>query len=166
MGLPLHASGASGIWLLLAVLERLGLAAWLDAHGTAIDAGLPQRILSAICRQVGVVPDDAVWRELEVAAVDHALGTGADPAVEAMVTDWCMRVETWCVGTAGIDLGAIVLRRGWLHTTRTHVDIYFDLADVDVRTRRAGLDFDPGWVPWLGRVVTFFYEAGLAAIPL
>jgi hypothetical protein len=147
-------------------LERLGLAAWLDAHGAVIDAGLPERVLSAICRQVGVAPDDAVWPELEVTAVDHALGTAADPALDAMVAQWCVRVESWCVETAGIDLAAIVLRRGWLHTTRTHVDIYFDLTDVDGRIRRAGLDFDPGWVPWLGRVVTFFYETGLAPIPL
>jgi hypothetical protein len=28
---------------------------------------------------------------------------------------------------------------------------------VDIEVRRAGLDLDPGWVPWLGRVVTFGY---------
>ena len=28
----------------------------------------------------------------------------------------------------------------------------------DVAVRRAGLDTDPGWVPWLGTVVMFRYE--------
>jgi hypothetical protein len=28
---------------------------------------------------------------------------------------------------------------------------------VDLRIRWAGLDLDPGWLPWLGRVVSFRY---------
>jgi hypothetical protein len=27
-----------------------------------------------------------------------------------------------------------------------------------VEVRRAGLDLDPGWIPWLGAVVRFVYE--------
>ena len=41
------------------------------------------------------------------------------------------------------------------------------LARVDLRVRRAGLDADPGWVPWLGRRVRIVFgetEAGDAAI--
>jgi hypothetical protein len=30
-------------------------------------------------------------------------------------------------------------------------------SQVDMTVRRAGLDLDPGWVPWLGRVVQFHY---------
>jgi hypothetical protein len=33
----------------------------------------------------------------------------------------------------------------------------FALEDADVRVRRAGLDLDPGWLPWLGCVVRFIY---------
>ena len=29
---------------------------------------------------------------------------------------------------------------------------------LDLDIRRAGLDIDPGWLPWLGRVVRFRYE--------
>jgi len=46
--------------------------------------------------------------------------------------------------------GEIVAERGW-------IEMHFDLADVDVDIRRAGLDLDPGWVPWLGVVVRFLY---------
>jgi hypothetical protein len=28
---------------------------------------------------------------------------------------------------------------------------------VSLAVRRAGLDLDPGWVPWFGRVVGFHY---------
>lgn len=47
---------------------------------------------------------------------------------------------------------AIIERRpGWIEAT-------FRLDDVDIDVRRAGLDLDPGWVPWLGHVVRFRYE--------
>jgi hypothetical protein len=47
-----------------------------------------------------------------------------------------------------------------LRATRTHLDLHFRLASVRVDVRRAGLDVDPGWVPWLGRVVRFHYGSG------
>ncbi len=37
------------------------------------------------------------------------------------------------------------------------LDIHLDLDDVDLTVRRAGLDLDPGWVPWLGTVMRFRY---------
>lgn len=37
------------------------------------------------------------------------------------------------------------------------IELHFDLADVSVELRRAGLDLDPGYVPWLGAVVRFAY---------
>ena len=42
----------------------------------------------------------------------------------------------------------------------THADLHFGLADSDLRVRRLGLDIDPGWLPWFGRVVGFHYGAG------
>jgi hypothetical protein len=39
---------------------------------------------------------------------------------------------------------------GWL-------EVHLDLDTVDVHVRRAGLDVDLGWVPWLGTVVRFRY---------
>jgi hypothetical protein len=41
--------------------------------------------------------------------------------------------------------------------SRTHIDVDFRLSQADVRIRRVALDVDPGWVPWLGRVVQFSY---------
>jgi hypothetical protein len=38
------------------------------------------------------------------------------------------------------------------------IDVHLRLADVDLDLRRAGLDLDPGYVPWLGCVVRFVYE--------
>jgi hypothetical protein len=46
---------------------------------------------------------------------------------------------------------AVDRKPGW-------IEIHLSLADVDLDIRRAGLDIDPGWLPWLGRVVRFRYE--------
>jgi hypothetical protein len=40
----------------------------------------------------------------------------------------------------------------------THVDLHAALHAVRLPVRLAGLDVNPGWLPWLGRVVTFHYD--------
>ena len=47
--------------------------------------------------------------------------------------------------------GVIVQDPGW-------IEFRLRLADVDLDVRRAGLDLDPGFVPWLGAVVVIRYE--------
>jgi hypothetical protein len=39
----------------------------------------------------------------------------------------------------------------------SHVDIECPMSAVRLPVRLSGLDLNPGWVPWLGRVVTFHY---------
>ena len=53
----------------------------------------------------------------------------------------------------------IVTRTGFIRTTPSSMDITLPMSAVDVRIRRAGLDLDPGFVPWFGRVVHFHYHA-------
>jgi hypothetical protein len=52
---------------------------------------------------------------------------------------------------------ALLLRRGRLFVTATHVDLVLPLSAVTVSIRRAGLDCDPGWAPEFGRVIKFYY---------
>lgn len=54
------------------------------------------------------------------------------------------------VETLARRIGRIVADPGW-------IDVHLRLDEVDVDVRRAGLDLDPGWVPWLGTVVRFRY---------
>lgn len=48
-----------------------------------------------------------------------------------------------------------------LIASASHLDLHFRLNDARLPVRRAGLDINPGWLPWLGRVVTFHYGSGL-----
>jgi hypothetical protein len=52
----------------------------------------------------------------------------------------------------------IVRRPGYVTLTRTDLDVTLAIDSADVRIRRIGLDLDPGWVPWFGRVVRFHYR--------
>jgi hypothetical protein len=52
----------------------------------------------------------------------------------------------------------IARRPGRIRVTATHLDVEFDGRLADPAVRGAGLDLDPGWVPWLGRVVSFHYD--------
>ena len=58
---------------------------------------------------------------------------------------------------------AFVLRRlarpGRLRITSTGMDVVLDADDIDLDVRRAALDRDPGWLPWLRRTVRFVFEA-------
>lgn len=42
--------------------------------------------------------------------------------------------------------------------TASHIDCYLPIASVRLAVRTHGLDVNPGWVPWLGRVITLHYR--------
>jgi hypothetical protein len=46
---------------------------------------------------------------------------------------------------------------GLIEIDACHVDVFYALDSVNPDVRRAGLDIDPGWLPWLGKVVKFHY---------
>ncbi|MCQ8103707.1 hypothetical protein NP590_06290 [Methylomonas sp. SURF-2] len=59
--------------------------------------------------------------------------------------------------------GAALFRRdilavpALLEADASHVDVFYALDSVNLDLRRVGLDIDPGWLPWLGKVVKFHY---------
>jgi hypothetical protein len=48
-------------------------------------------------------------------------------------------------------------RKGILYITRSHVDLAMPMDQISLPVRVAGLDADPGWVPFLGRVIHFHF---------
>lgn len=47
---------------------------------------------------------------------------------------------------------------GRIRTTTEEIEIVLKGSDLNVSVRRAGLDRDPGWLPWLRRKVRFSFE--------
>ena len=54
-------------------------------------------------------------------------------------------------------LAGLYGRRGRVTISRTHVDLYLSMEQVDMAARRSGLDQDPGWAPDFGRIITFHF---------
>ena len=91
----------------------------------------------------------------------RATRTSAVPGrLDAEVVEaWDVALRRWARRYAEMGLAELVLRPGRLTATPTHVDARFELGAAGLRVRRAGLDLDPGWLPWFGRVVTFHYDS-------
>ena len=81
------------------------------------------------------------WRASLVADLRTALGNRlalADSSDQALI-DWVCWRDAWIAGDPG-----------W-------IEVHFALENVSNEIRLAGLDLDPGWIPWLGVVVRFIY---------
>jgi len=76
-----------------------------------------------------------------------------EKAVDNFVIAMCRYIRRY----AKMNLRSLVQRPAYAAITRTHMDITIPLQQLDIRVRLAGLDIDPGWVPWLGRVIQFHY---------
>jgi hypothetical protein len=157
-----------GLLFLLVILDELEL----PAHATA-DSRLETRpfrwTLHCLARRLQPLAEDDP-AALAFAGLDPAApppSRGAEPpaedelaAIDALrdeVVDR-LRARLEAAGRLREDPVELVCRRraevvwdpGW-------IELRFALADVFIPLRRAGLDLDPGYVPWLGCVVRFVY---------
>ncbi len=119
---------------------RLLLAQWSSETPSAVSSWLEQKQL---CR------------------ISHSKPNSPLPNLVAQA--WLNACRRWLRRYVGLGLADLVLRPSQLSLTPTHVDFEFDLNLTDIRIRRAGLDIDPGWVSWFGRVVAFHYGRGSGA---
>ena len=95
-------------------------------------------------------------------SLDDAPPTDAERAAIAAFRD---PLCTWMRQRGGAmpeETDAAMLRRSIQRTAiviadPAWIELRFALADASVELRRAGLDLDPGWVPWLGVVLRFVY---------
>jgi hypothetical protein len=138
----------AGLFFLLPVMERIGLPLWLQEHAGLAGTNFAAQLLRTIAFRVNTAGDDPVWMALD--EVDA-------PAEEEYVRLWIKRLREYCRRTAGIGLRSLVCRRGHIVVTPSHLDVRFLAGEADIRVRKAGLDLDPGWLPWFGRIVHFHY---------
>jgi len=150
----LHPTAAAGLLFAVPLLSRLGVEDLLATNSVLVEMEFPLRLLLLIADRVHVSEEDAVRVPLLPA------GPGPPPGDwDRVLASWLARVRRALHRQARMGLRALVVRSGQIASTRTHIDIVLPLRELDIRVRRSGLDADPGWVPWLGQVVTFHYEA-------
>jgi hypothetical protein len=101
---------------------------------------------------------DASGRLLLAAWATQEQRVQSDDLTSSVARAWVTACRRWLRRHARIGLADLVLRSAKLSLTPTHADVYFDPSNVSLSVRRAGLDLDPGWLPWFGRIVSFHYE--------
>ena len=125
--------------------------------------GVFLQLASGVCRRVlplhPSILDDPLWPLLAgLAGVDHP--PPPTPWSHARQRDLAHRVRkaVWPSRSLRRALSAVLVRAAEVTVDATHADVRFRLDDAELRLRRVGLDLDPGWLPWLGRVVLFHYD--------
>lgn len=141
----------AGLFFLIPAMQRLGMPAWLEANPHLAQWSIPYLVLRAMAHRVETPVDDPV-----LAACGELPEEVPAEAVVA-VDDWIRRLRRFSRRTARVGLYSLICRSGRMVFTETHIDVFFRLHRADIRIRRAGLDIDPGWTPWLPRVIHFHY---------
>lgn len=138
----------AGLMYVLNQLQYLQLSAYLPQYNNPT---FPQQLLRYVAHRLGVPPEDPILRSLPSKLFF------SEP-LSPLLPAWYSAVKIWTRRHTGLTLKSLIHRPGELALTPTHLDLTFDLNQVDIRIRKAGLDLNPGWLPWFGRVVAFHYE--------
>jgi hypothetical protein len=149
----------AGLPFLLHLVPATGLPRLLDP---AALAPLLWRVATA---GLGVPSTDPAVRAFcggwqpPAAALDHT-GELALPAPLAEEADRgaAKLRERLAQRLPGSEPLALCRRAGMIHFEPGWIELRFPLRSAQAAVRRAALDLDPGWLPWLGCVVRFVYE--------
>jgi hypothetical protein len=157
------ATRLGGLFLLLPVALDRGLYADFTRPadtGIALD---PWRLIAMLGAELlDGIPDedDAVWPLLD----DLAAAPETEPAedwprwVAELAAD--LRPELAVrLGRRPREVGNLLLRRhAAVLVAATRVDVRFQLDELQVEIRLAGIDRDPGWVPAAAHTVAFHFD--------
>ncbi|MEU5342924.1 hypothetical protein AB0H18_19135 [Streptomyces sp. NPDC020766] len=165
-------AGRPTAWAGLLFLLNLAPALRLP-HTVLADDALARRSLSWVLQAVAVallpLPSDdpalAAFAGLSPAQPAPLL-TGP-PAVAAELHAVHELADRWARAAASAlgrpahegaaTVRALAARRGTVVFSPGWIEVVFALDEVDIDVRIAGLDLDPGWVPWLGCVMRYRY---------
>jgi hypothetical protein len=168
-------TAAGGLLFLLNVLERLGFSNW---QGVQEDAALAGLLLRRVLERLRVTEADPTWplvsalrhpgssrpRPWSAPASWGSAGVGlahdpVQPLTPTQMSDrWLLAIRRYLRRVARVGLASLCLRPARMCWSATHVEVLFGLDQADLRVRRLGLDVDPGWLPWLERVVVFRFD--------
>lgn len=153
-----------GLLFLVNLLQALRFSRWLDRQAAAVRLPFVDALFTHALKAGRPPRDDPQFAWFAPSGYDAAILSAArfiDGAIAMdsarAVRGWYLRMRRTLRRHAGMDLQDVVRRPAWVDGTATHLDVVFPLAEVDLRLRRRGLDSDPGWVPWFGRIVAFHF---------
>jgi hypothetical protein len=162
-------TGAGGLLFLVHVVNALGLPEEIAGHEVLgarpffwvmHQLALTLRALPptdpAALAFAGLSPETIPPSEEETPASE--LETAALAGMAGRIVEhlrWLLELED---DSAEMLLEFVCDRRAEVVTDPGWIELRFSLDEVSTEIRRAGLDLDPGYVPWLGVVMRFIYE--------
>ncbi|MDZ7754069.1 MAG: hypothetical protein U5S82_21120 [Gammaproteobacteria bacterium] len=164
----------AGFAFVVPLLQRLALAELLQQDQRLIQLDFARQLLWSMARRFGIQKHDPIWSLFEdfepqsdVALADipiprlwlrlsgkHVSST----SLHALINTIQLTAEAYLRRYCQLSLGSLLNRPGRVSITATHWDVHFDINQTELRLRRVALDTDPGWTPWLGRVLQFHYD--------
>jgi hypothetical protein len=138
------ATEAAGLLFVIRALVQMGAEPYLPL------AGVP--LLKVLCAVSGTPATDPMRLYLD--------GFETETGCELAVTYMAFALRRWLRRYAKMGVRELARRPGRVSITRTHIDVIFDHKQADIRIRKAGLDLNPGWTPFLGKIVQFQYLYG------
>jgi hypothetical protein len=153
----------------LASRSAAGLGAVLHAVGSELlaraapDVGPPERDDPALAAFAGLRPGEDPPGPPPDAAVRAGLRRFVAAEADKLIDQLRTRLWASASGEALRDgpesalLIAVCRRQATIEAEPGWVDVVLELDEVSTDVRRAGLDLDPGYLPWLGYVVRFRY---------
>ena len=120
---------------------------------------------------------DWAWHELSAGLLPRPVWGMAEDRVPAFDAALCgdgpLSLASWGAGvhlaasehllghTLSLEEARALLRRsGQIVLTDRAVTVIQPVEAIDIDLRRAGLDADPGWLPWLGKTLSFRFVGG------
>ncbi|MDX8129075.1 hypothetical protein QLH52_17380 [Methylomonas sp. OY6] len=115
--------------------------AWLYRLGQELQLDEDDALVDFIALQLGL--DDSA----------ELAGLPSLPAREQVLS----LAQRW-YGKTGVWQPELLALNGQIQYSPSHIDLYVPMNAIRLPVRLAGLDINPGWLPWLGRVVSFHYD--------
>lgn len=153
-----------GLLLLLPALPLCGALALLEDVAVWPEQDLPGALHALALRLWPMAADDPAalafcGRGPKAAPplpdLTPAQACALDAALERLLAHLAERLPDW---RGPALLARVVVRPAWVVADPGWIDLVFPLREVSVELRRAALDLDPGFLPWLGVVLRYRYE--------
>ncbi len=148
-------SAQGGLFYLCNMLNRAEARAIMLQHAAALPSGWAW--LYHLGVELGLQADDPVCDLLaaRLGLDDHRALAAMPPmpareALLGLALRWYAAPGLWSPGLLHLPAR--------MRVGPAHIDLHCALSDVRIDVRLAGLDVDPGWLPWLGCVVRFHYD--------
>lgn len=152
-----------GLLFLAPLLPACGVLALLE--DAALWPDLPQALHTLARHLAPLPPDDPAalafcglapqQRPPEPLPPSPTRQAALQAAQERLVDHLSQRLPDW--RGPGL-LPRVLLREARIEADPGWIEVHFSLRDVATELRRAALDLDPGFLPWLGVVMRFRYE--------